>query len=163
MEINGIMKNIAASSIYKKEVGTSFQLGLPRFLSRENELFIKFYPHLERYSNETLSYYLPQYELELVYPFRHVVLFRNLSYTINERCITKKDPVCKIHTRDLAANADYVRVLFSLADDVIYCREENSDNLQYLVLNYDRQYILTAESMGLQAIYGGTYDSHSCL
>ena len=31
MKIDEIMKNIVASSTYKKEIGTSFQLGLPQF------------------------------------------------------------------------------------------------------------------------------------
>lgn len=51
MKIDKIMRNIVTSSIYRREVGTAFQLGLPRFTFRDNELFIKFYPHLEKYFN----------------------------------------------------------------------------------------------------------------
>lgn len=168
MKTETIMKNIVTSSIYKKEIGTAFQLGLPRFIFRSNELFMKFYPHLEKYFDGIVSYYPPQYELELVYPFRHIVLFKNLAYTTDPYSFVDKDPVCKIHTRDLAVNVSDLYDLFSLADEIIQCREadieyKNQHHLQSLVLNYDKHYILTAKSMRLQTIYGGAYDSHSCL
>lgn len=163
MKIEKIMKDIAASSTYRKEVGTCFQLGFPRLTLRGGELFAAFYPHIERYAGETVRYYLPQYELEYVYPFRHLVLFRNLCCLGEKPGGGKETPACQIPVRELTACIPSVQALFSLADAVIRCREEKSGELESFVRDYQRQYFQTAASMGLQGIYGGDYDSHSCL
>lgn len=163
MNINEIMKSIVASSTYRKEVGASFQLGLPKFTVRNNELFVTFYPHLEIYSNQAVSYYPPQYEIELLYPFRHIVLFRNIPYTTDKGIASRSEPVRRIPVSDMTKNINSIRELFSRADDILRCREKDNADLQSLVLDYNKHYFITAESMGLQAIYGGTYDPHSCL
>ena len=163
MKIDEIMKNVVTSSIYRKEVGTSLQLGLPKFTMRNHELFVMFYPHLEIYSNDAVSYYPPQYEIELLYPFRHIVLFRNIHYTTDKNLAPHSEPVRNIPVSDLAANIDYIRVLFSKADEILQCRENDTADLQSLVLDYNKHYYEVAESMGLQVIYGGAYDPHSCL
>lgn len=164
MKIDEIMKNIVASSTYKKEIGTSFQLGLPQFFLYNNELFILFYPHIERCHNAVIYYYLPRYELMLVYPFRHIASFKNLYYTMNQQHIfSEKTPVCKICMNDVVSRVDAVYELYSVANEVVGAREKNEENLQSIVSEYRERYILTTESMGLQAIYGGAYDSHSCL
>lgn len=163
MKIDEIMNDIVKSSTYKKEVGTSFQLGLPQFFLHNNELFVLFYPHIEKFYNNIVSFYSPNYEIILIYPFRHIVLFKNLFYATNSNFVLKKEPACKIHIDDIASNVNNISDLFSIANDIICAREEKANDLQYLLLKYRKQYFLTSESIGLKAVYGGAYDSYRCL
>ena len=154
MRIDELMKNIVSSSTYQKEIGTSCQLGLPIFTMRNNELFVTFYPHTEKFSNGAVSYFAPQYELELIYPFRHIVLLRNLFFTRNEPGISFDEPVYNCSLNDFEANVDCLHKLFSMADEILYSRENVSKELTVLVSEYKKSYTHFIESTGLQAIYG---------
>ena len=80
-----------------------------------------------------------------------------------QHIFSEKTPVCKICMNDVVSRVDAVYELYSVANEVVGAREKNEENLQSIVSEYRERYILTTESMGLQAIYGGAYDSHSCL
>ena len=160
MDFREIMKKIVSSTTYKAEVGTAFQLGLPQFEIQNGELLAVFYPHLERCVNGVIGYYAPQYELKLVYPFRHIVLFRDLSYTGREQANL---PVSKVSVQTVEDHGKALRGLFTLAGEIVQCRKDGSDQLQLLISEYDKQFQLLTQSMEVQAIYGGAYDPHSGL
>lgn len=165
MKIDEIMKTIVASSVYKKEIGTSFQLGLPMFAVHNEELFVTFYPHIERYLEGSVYYHFPQYELELVYPFRHIVKFKNNAYISQKNIVSYEEnnyrhkPIC-VSAETLSMNRQSVYELFSIADELLGCREKKDTKLMGLVEKYIDQYHVTVDSLGLQAIYGGAYVAH---
>lgn len=154
MGIDELMKNIVSSSTYQKEIGTACRLGLPIFTMRSNELFVAFYPHVEKFYNETVNYFTPQYELELIYPFRHTVLLRNLLFAKNDPVISFNEPVYRCSLNDFEANATCLHELFSKADEILYSREQASAELPLLVAEYQKSYAHFIESSGLEAVYG---------
>ncbi len=162
MSSDGILKTIVTSSTYRKEIGISFQVGFPKFSLRNNELYVTVYPHLERYHDGVIDFYLPQYIMELVYPFRRVVLLENNSCFVEEWSDVSKKPVCQVSMKNLEENKEHIEKLFSAADDLLLFRKENvkSLSLSQSVMEYERLYSATIKFMGLQKIYGGIYASY---
>ena len=163
MTIDDAMKKIAGSTVLRSLMGTAFQLGLPMFRLCNGELFLRFCPHIERYTYGKLNCFSARYELEFVYPFCHLVLFRNLSYGEGNRTLNDNEPACSLSTEILPFVGQQFRTLFSKADRVLACRETGSDELSAATSDYMKCFKEIVESTGLEAVYGGFYASNSGL
>lgn len=160
MNMVDVMRNIIASPVYRSEVGTAFQLGFPIIQVRHGKIYLKFLLHKEEINKGAVEYYLPQYKLIILYPFRHMVSFKNLSYDASN---TFGVPVCRLEVDDMVLNAREIKKLFQLADDILLSYDKSMDDGEILITNYGSQFNQTVESLGLQALYGGAYDSYCCI
>ncbi len=61
------------------EVGMEMALGFPFFDVRCNRLHVHFFPHCEKKSGNSTTFFKPAYRIEFVYPFRHLCRFDNLA------------------------------------------------------------------------------------
>lgn len=160
MRMVDVMRNVAASPVYRSEVGTAFQLGFPIIQIRHGKIYIKFLLHMEKTNKGTVEYYLPQYELIIRYPFGYIVSFKNSSF---ESADLPGVPVCRLKVDNMALNSGRIKDLFHLADDILLSYDRLTDGGEGLIVDYGSRFIQTVESLGLQALYGGAYDSHCCI
>lgn len=63
----------------------------------------------------------------------------------------------------MALNSGRIKDLFHLADDILLSYDRLTDGGEGLIVDYGSQFIHTVESLGLEALYGGAYDSHCCI
>ena len=160
MRMVDVMRNIVASPVYRSEVGTAFKLGFPIIQIRNNKIYVKFLLHMEKTNKGTVEYYLPQYDLVIGYPFRYIVSFKNSSFESVDR---PSVPVCRLKVDNMVLNSGRIKDLFHLADDILLSYDGFTDGGEGLIADYASQFIQMVESLGLQALYGGAYDSHCCI
>ena len=162
VRIREVMERIVRSPVYRSEVDASLQLGLPGFTLRGRELFAAFEPHRERVTAAGIEYSPALYRLELVYPFRHIIVFQNRTYDEP----TLRLPAQTASVVPIAAFPDLIKrtcALLESADALLSLWEVDPAAAQSRVLKYQQQFQQITEALGLQGVYGGIHDSNSSL
>jgi len=135
----------------RREVALEMQSGLPQFLLRGGELCVRFLPHKIRWDGDALCFGAPKYEIELVWPFRHLVFFRSLALDDS----TPDEPVCRMARETLPEAKRAISAYQAAADALLSARENQGrvapDQVEACRLAFDR----CVSSCGLGKVYGG--------
>ena len=135
-----IIKEIVSNTTLKENMSLQMQLGLPFLDKKNNRLCMSFKPHLEKYADGNIEYYAPQYDLELVYPFKKIIKFINLSY---EMTVDTVVPVAKVDAKELSSvGVGYMNELMMLVPVSLNFRSRMERSLM-LVLKSIRSPIMT--------------------
>lgn len=135
----------------RHEVALEMQAGLPQFLMRGGELCVRFLPHKVRWEGHALSFGVPQYDIELIWPFRHLASFRNLAL-----CgLSGQGPVCCLERDALMAAREAIAAYQAVADELLKAREEQGSVTPQQVEDCQRAFDCCISACGLGKVYGG--------
>lgn len=152
MDAKILMDKLSASPFVQAELPMSMQLGLPYLDKRGGELCISFRPHREEILDGQLTLFPQIFELAWVYPFSHVILFRNLLY---ETPIDTKTPVCSCSCDWLLGIGKYsMNALYEACSEVLSFREETGSVNDAVLSKYQETYWKTIQRLGLERFYG---------
>lgn len=147
-----IIKEIVSNTTLKENMSLQMQLGLPFLEKKNNRLCMSFKPHLEKYADGNIAYYAPQYDLELVYPFKKIIKFVNLSY---EMTVDTAVPVAKVDAKELSSvGAGYMNELYDACTRVLEFQEQDGKVSDVSIKKYQKSYYDTVKKLGLTALYG---------
>lgn len=151
MNAEELVKKLSNSPIVRSEVSMQMQLGLPWLEMKNGELCIRFRPHKEEYRNGKMRFFAPLYEIEWVYPFEHVILFRNLTY---EDRIDTKTPLHEVGGDwVLGIGKHYTKELYEGCSEVLSFREKNGRVNDIVISKYQNLYRKSVERLELQKLY----------
>ena len=151
MDAVALVNRLSNSPIVQSEISLQMQLGLPWLSIKSGELCIHFQPHREEYRDGKMQFFAPLYEIEWVYPFEHVTLFRNLKYG-NQ--IDTEAPVYEVNGDwVLGIGKYYTKELYEECSKVLTFREKNGTVNDIVISKYQDLYRKTAERLGLQKLY----------
>lgn len=151
MDATELVKKLSNSLIVQSEVSMQMQLGLPWLEMKNGELCILFRPHKEEYRNEKMQFFAPLYEIEWVYPFEHVILFRNLKY--DDR-IDAETPLHEVNGDwVLGIGKYYTKELHKACSEALSFREKNGTVNDIVIAKYQDLYRKAIERLGLQKLY----------
>ena len=147
-----IIKEIISNPILKENMALQMQLGLPYLEKKNEKLCISFKPHMENYVDGNIEYYAPQYDIELVYPFKKIIKFINLSF---ETTVDTSVPVAKVDAKELSSvGAGYMNELYEACTRVLEFQELDGKVSDLSITKYQKVYYDTVEKLGLTALYG---------
>lgn len=151
MDAAELVKKLSSSPIVQSEVSMQMQLGLPWLEIKNGELCIRFQPHREEYRGGKLQFFAPMYEIEWVYPFAHIILFRNLNY---EDRIDTETPLHEV-SGDwmLGIGKHYTKELYKACSEALSFREKNGTVNDTVVSKYQDLYRKAVERLGLEKLY----------
>lgn len=151
MDALELVNKLADSPIVRSEISLQMQLGLPYLEMRNNELCIRFQPHREEYKGGKMQFFTPLYEIVWVYPFEHVICFRNMVYE------EKIDVTTPVHEANgewvLGIGKYYMKELYKECSELLSFREQNGTVNEMMVSKYQSLYQKTVERLGLQKLY----------
>lgn len=151
MDAAELVKKLSNSPIIQSEVSMQMQLGLPWLEMKNGELCIRFRPHREEYRDGKMQFFAPIYEIEWVYPFAHVILFRNLKYE------DRIDTETSLHEVDgkwmLGIGKHYTKELYKACSEALSYREKNGIVNDAVVSKYQDQYRKAVGRLGLEKLY----------
>ena len=149
-----LIKEIISNPTLKENMSLHMQLGLPYLEKKNEKLCMSFRPHLEKLANGNIEYYAPQYDLELVYPFKKIIKFINLSY---ETTVDMSVPVATVNAKELASiGAGYMNELYAACTRVLEFQEQDGKVSDVSIKKYQKSYYDTIEKLGLTALYGSS-------
>ena len=152
MDAVELVNRLSNSPIVQSEVSLQMQLGLPWLSIKNGELCIRFQPHREEFRDGKMQFFAPLYEIEWVYPFAHVVLFRNLLYAGDP--VNTSEPV---HEAGgdwvLGIGKYYTKELYEECSKVLSFREKNGTVNDTVVSKYQDLYRKAVERLGLEKLY----------
>jgi hypothetical protein len=149
-----IVKEIVSNTTLRENMSLQMQLGLPYLEKKNNRLCMSFKPHMEKYVDGNIEYYAPQYDLELVYPFKKIIRFINLSYEIT---VDISAPVAKVDAKELSSvGAGYVNELYDACTRVLEFQEQDGKVSDVSIKKYQKSYYDTVKKLGLTALYGSS-------
>lgn len=147
-----VIKEIISNPMLKSNMSLQMQLGLPYLEKKNDKLCMSFKPHIEAPVFTNIEYYEPQYELELVYPFKKIIKFVNLNF---ERSINNTEPVAKVDIKELASSGKTVlNELYAACTRVLEFQEQDGKVSDVSIKKYQKVYFETVEKLGLTAVYG---------
>ncbi len=147
-----IIKEIVSNPTLKENMSLQMQLGLPYLEKKKEKLCMSFKPHMEKYVDGNIEYYAPQYDLELVYPFKKIIKFINLSYEIT---VDKSVPVAKIDAKELSSvGVGYMNELYDACTRVLEFQEQDGKVSDVSIKKYQKSYYDVVKKLGLTALYG---------
>lgn len=151
MDAEELVKKLSNSPIVQSEVSMQMQLGLPWLEIKNSELCVYFRPHKEEYRNGKIQFFAPLYEIEWVYPFAHMILFRNLKF---EDRIDAETPLYEV-SGDwvLGIGRYYTKELYKECSEALSFREKNGTVNDIVISKYQAMYRKTVERLGLQKLY----------
>lgn len=151
MDALELVSKLSNSPIVRSEISLQMQLGLPYLEMKNNELCIRFQPHREEYKDGKMQFFMPLYEIAWVYPFEHVICFRNMVY---EKEIDVTMPVHEANGEwVLGIGKYYMKELYKECSGVLSFREQNGTVNEMIVSKYQNLYQKTVERLGLQKLY----------
>ena len=149
-----IIKEIVSNSTLKENMSLQMQLGLPYLAKKKEKLCMSFKPHIEKYVDGNIEYYAPQYDLELVYPFKKIIKFINLSY---ETTVDTTVPLAKVDAKELSTvGAGYMNELYDACTRVLEFQEQDGKVSDVSINKYQKSYYDTVKKLGLTALYGSS-------
>ena len=149
-----IVKEIISNPTLKENMSLQMQLGLPYLEKKNEKLCMSFKPHMEQYVDGNIEYYAPQYDVELIYPFKKIIKFINLSY---ETAVDTSVPVAKIDAKELSSvGAGYMNELYAACTRVLEFQEQDGKVSDVSIKKYQKTYYDIVEKLGLTALYGGS-------
>lgn len=151
MDAKTLIDRLYASQLMRNELPMQMQLGLPFLEEKGGELCIRFRPHREEFLNGTIAIFPQIYEVAWVYPFEHIILFRNLLY---EQKIDTKTPICS-RNGDwmLGIGKHYLNELYEACGEVLSFREETGTINSAVLGKYQEIYRKTVARLGLEQLY----------
>ena len=151
MDAIELVNKLSNSPIVQSEISLQMQLGLPWLSIKNGELCIRFQPHREEYRDGKMQFFAPVYEIEWVYPFAHIILFRNLKY---EDQIDTETPLYEIGGDwVLGIGKYYTKELYKECSEVLSFREKNGMVNDVVISKYQNLYRQAVERLGLQKLY----------
>lgn len=154
MDALELVNKLSQSPMVQSEVSLQMQLGLPWLSIKNGELCVRFLPHREEFRDGKMQFFAPQYEIEWVYPFTHVILFRNLKYENHDNPIDTSIPVHEAG-KDwvLGIGKYYTKELYEECSKVLSFREKNGTVNDTVVSKYQNLYQKTVKQFGLEKLY----------
>ena len=151
MDAKLLIKKLNASTFVQTELPFSMQLGLPYLEIKRGELCISFRPHKEEVVNGQFVLFPQIYEVAWVYPFNHIILFRNLLY---ETEIDIQKPVCSCNSDWLLGIGKYsLNGLYDACSEVLtFCEETGTIN-EAVLAKYQELYQKTVQRLGMEQLY----------
>lgn len=147
-ELSALLLNQPA---LRHEMALDMQAGLPQFLLRQGELCVRFMPHKMRWEGNMLCFGAPRYEIELVWPFRHLALFRSLTWWAPPG----EEPVCRMPREALPEARRAMAAYQASADALLDARSSRGsvspDQVEACRLAFDQ----CVAACHLGAVYGG--------
>ena len=151
MDAVELVNRLSNSPIVQSEISLQMQLGLPWLSIKGGELCIRFQPHREEYRGGKMQFFAPMYEIEWVYPFEHVILFRNLKY---ENSIDTNTPVYEVGGDwVLGIGKYYTKELYQECSEVLIFRERNGMVNEVVISKYQNLYRKAVKQLGLEQLY----------
>ena len=152
MDAVELVNKLSNSPIVQSEVSLQMQLGLPWLSIKNGELCIRFQPHREEFRDGKMQFFAPLYEIEWVYPFTHIILFRNLLYENNPI-----DTSAPVHEAGgdwvLGIGKYYTKELYKECSEVLSFREKNGAVNDTVISKYQDQYRTAVGRLGLEKLY----------
>ena len=154
MNIKEILAKIQRHPVVYSEMGMEMQLGIP-YLEEENEkLFISFRPHREVIENNQILFYPALYEIEFIYPFKHITFFQNLLYKKEYFMIDYKKPICQVNADRFKGRGFYIlNELYSACEKILSFYEKDNKISDIMLKNYQYQYWEAVERLHLKELY----------
>ena len=126
------------------------------FERKNGKLLMHFLPHMQKPDGQgNVCFYAPQYRLVFAPPFHHPVYFINFGFLSAQ---PEPKPVSTVRSENLAAHKADILTLYQKADAVIGAAA--SAQQEALMRDYEAQLRSLAGTLGIEEIYGGTYDSY---
>lgn len=151
MDAVELVNKLSNSPIVQSEVSLQMQLGLPWLSIKNGELCVRFHPHREEYRDGKMQFFAPLYEIEWVYPFAHIILFRNLKY---EDQIDTESPLYEVNGDwMLGIGKYYTKELYKECSEVLTFREKHGTVNDIVVSKYQNLYQTAVERLGLEKLY----------
>lgn len=151
MDARLLIKELSLSQFVQMEIPLSMQLGLPYLELKQGELCISFRPHREEIVDGKFTLFPQIYELTWIYPFKHIILFRNLLYEAwKDTC----SPVCSCSSDWLLGIGKYsLDGLYDACSEVLMFREETGTINEAVVGRYQEIYRKTIQRLGMDQFY----------
>lgn len=146
-----LVSRLAQSPVVRSEIPMVMQLGFPYPEKRGEKLIVRFMAHEERYNTERIEFYSPKYELAWIYPFEHLVLFRDLSLESNPGGAAPIQTVSIV--RMLSVGKLGIEELFRACDQILDEIEQNGKISDFILHRYQKQFFDLAAMLGLQMLY----------
>lgn len=151
MDAVELVNKLSNSPIVQSEVSLQMQLGLPWLSIKNGELCVRFQPHREEYRDGKIQFFAPLYEIEWVYPFAHIILFRNLKY---EDQIDTEMPLYEVNGDwMLGIGKYYTKELYKECSEVLTFRERHGTVNDVVISKYQNLYREAIKRLGLQKLY----------
>lgn len=152
MDVKTLLDQLADTPIVQNEIALQMQLGFPWLSQQNGELCISFKPHREDFDNGKIRIYAPQYEVTWVYPFVHMIYFRDLAYADNSPNIAV--PLAEINAKwMLSIGKAYLQELYDACTKVLTFRKKNGTVTSTVLHRYQEQYRKTVIHVGLEKLY----------
>ncbi len=153
MTLREIEIRLRSHPLIECEIPLQVQFGLPYLYEKNGQLFLRYLLHRQRYEGGILLIYPKRYELELIYPFRRIVLFEDCRRHMPEHTETL---LCSVEAdRLLTCGKMLLEELYAKADKVIHFWGQDRALLEKSLLDCQnvRQEIIKEFNLG--SLYGG--------
>ncbi len=105
MTLRETESRLHGSPLFDYEIPLQMQLGLPYLYEKNGSLFLNYFLHRQRYESGMLHLYPKRYQLELIYPFRRIVLFEDCRRYMPDDA---EIPVCMVNKNRLLAEGKII-------------------------------------------------------
>lgn len=153
MTLREIETRLHGSPFFDYEIPLQMQFGLPYLYEKNGSLFLQYFLHRQRYESGMLYLYPKRYQLELLYPFRRIVLFEDCRrHTLDDAEI----PVCMVNKNRLIAEGKIVLdELYVKADQVIDFWMVDRTLFEKSFFDFGKIRMEIIKEFGLDSLYGG--------
>lgn len=151
MDAKELVRKLSLDPVICANVPLQMQFGMPMLDMVGDRLIIHFRLHREDYENQCIVFYPCQYEVAWEYPFKKLVLFKDLSL---ER---PTDALVPLHTipakRMLSIGRFLLEELFDECTRLISVRAEKGTISQMLLQNYHKHFDEVVGRLELNELY----------
>ena len=147
-----IVEQINSNPVVKTNMSMQMQLGFPYLEKRGEFLCMSFKPHMEMPNADEIKYYGQQYELVLVYPFKKIIKFEDLSFS---KTGVADHPVASVKISSLLSDGkEAMDELYEACTRVLNFQDEDGKVSDTSIKKYQKKYFEVVNRLGLSAVYG---------
>ena len=139
------------SRALRAEIPVGLQCGVPMFGERDGELFARYMPHTMSAAEDGILFGAPRFEVEMVWPFSHVVLLRRIP------CLpgAGSRAVLTVPRDGIAAVKREIQAYFAVGDRLLEARGKTGRVDPELLRECEKAWRSCLDVTGLAAVYGG--------
>ncbi len=153
MTLREIEIRLRSHPLIECEIPLQVQFGLPYLYEKRGQLFLRYILHRQKFESGMLFIFSKRYELELMYPFRRIVLFEDCRRQMPEYT---ENLVCRMEADSLLTGGKMLwDELYAKADEVIGFWKQDRVLLEKSLFDCQNIYREIIREFNLGFLYGG--------
>lgn len=151
MNTKEAMRLIAAHPVMRGDVSMQMQPGLPWFEKKQGKLCLRLRLHRQELVKDNVVFYTPGYEVTFVYPFEHIISFKNLRYEPgaepDSAACTLQQELMLSYYRSAALE------LYETGDLLLDLQEKDGSVSDAAVAHYQQMFTSAVQRLKMEALY----------